>query len=236
MFSAYPAISASVREARSSSGPSSGNTRSDEALYDFELFPPDGDDDDEGPTVQHIQDIGRYCKQKESSGKEPSGKEPSGCRPSRDPSTSGDCSYGEVAVRGSSSTASTTPTQPSFLTNFIANRSANPLPMMAPNTTSPAAGVSPSSSPRLPSPPPFPEVQIGPKSPAGGNQGKDKILDDTAKLEDGATRRIRPGTKAEHMASGPPLVPLSQVRLRLSTLAASNMLEAGLAFSITRTS
>ena len=36
-------------------------------------------------------------------------------------------------------------------------------------------------------------------------------VDDTTKLDQGATRRIRPGTKAADMASGPPLVPLNQV-------------------------
>lgn len=35
--------------------------------------------------------------------------------------------------------------------------------------------------------------------------------DDTANLDQGATRRIRPGTKAADMASGPPVVPLHQV-------------------------
>ncbi|KAL1846445.1 hypothetical protein Plec18167_001463 [Paecilomyces lecythidis] len=77
-----------------------------------------------------------------------------------------------------------------------------------------AAGVSPSSSPRLPSPPPFTEVQIGPKSPTVGepfgNAG-DKLLGATQETDDASTRRIRPGTKAADMASGPPLIPLSQV-------------------------
>lgn len=77
-----------------------------------------------------------------------------------------------------------------------------------------AAGVSPSSSPRLPSPPPFTEVQIGPKSPTVGepfgNAGE-KLLGATQETDDGSMRRIRPGTKAADMASGPPLIPLSQV-------------------------
>lgn len=77
-----------------------------------------------------------------------------------------------------------------------------------------AAGVSPSSSPRLPSPPPFTEVQIGPQSPSVGESfGKDaeQLLGTGQAEDDGSLRRIRPGTKAADMAFGPPLVPLSQV-------------------------
>ncbi|CEJ53834.1 Putative Mob1 family protein [Penicillium brasilianum] len=77
-----------------------------------------------------------------------------------------------------------------------------------------AAGVSPSSSPRLPSPPPFTEVQIGPQSPSIGEAfGKDaeQLLGGAAHDDDGPTRRIRPGTKAADMAFGPPLIPLSQL-------------------------
>ncbi|KAG2413259.1 hypothetical protein HFD88_002448 [Aspergillus terreus] len=77
-----------------------------------------------------------------------------------------------------------------------------------------AAGVTQSSSPRLPSPPPFTEVQIGPKSPSVGESfGKDaeEILGASANADDASTRRIRPGTKAVDMAAGPPLIPLSQV-------------------------
>ncbi|ETI27381.1 hypothetical protein G647_09571 [Cladophialophora carrionii CBS 160.54] len=72
------------------------------------------------------------------------------------------------------------------------------------------SGVSPSSSPRLPSPPPIPEVQFGPKSP-GIDPTKELSLDATSKPDEGAARRIRPGTKAADMAMGPPLVPLSQL-------------------------
>lgn len=76
-----------------------------------------------------------------------------------------------------------------------------------------AAGVSPSSSPRLPSPPPLTEVQIGPLSPSIGEPfGNDADLLGTGSGEDdGSTRRIRPGTRAADMAFGPPLIPLSQV-------------------------
>ncbi|PCG93369.1 Mob1/phocein [Penicillium occitanis (nom. inval.)] len=75
-----------------------------------------------------------------------------------------------------------------------------------------AAAVSPSSSPRLPSPPPFTEVQIGPQSPTVGDKGGDgQLFAPLTETDDGSTRRIRPGTKAADMASGPPLVPLSQL-------------------------
>ena len=68
------------------------------------------------------------------------------------------------------------------------------------------------SSQRLPSPPPFPEVQIGPKSPGITNPGDATMeAEDTAKYDQQAVRRIRPGTKAAEMAVGPPLVPLSEV-------------------------
>ncbi|OAP59748.1 hypothetical protein AYL99_04750 [Fonsecaea erecta] len=72
------------------------------------------------------------------------------------------------------------------------------------------SGVSPSSSPRLPSPPPIPEVQFGPKSP-GVDLSKELSLEATSKPDEGAARRIRPGTKAADMALGPPLIPLSQL-------------------------
>lgn len=88
------------------------------------------------------------------------------------------------------------------------------LPPSPPDSTIMAtATLSPSSSPRLPSPPPFTEVQIGPQSPtvgdSTGNVHDHFLLSET---DDGSTRRIRPGTKAVDMASGPPLIPLSQVR------------------------
>ncbi|RAL17684.1 Mob1 family protein [Aspergillus homomorphus CBS 101889] len=77
-----------------------------------------------------------------------------------------------------------------------------------------AAGVSQASSPRLPSPPPFTEVQIGPKSPSVGesfDSETEQLLGASQTAEDGSTRRIRPGTRAIDMAFGPPLVPLSQL-------------------------
>ncbi|KAJ5352901.1 hypothetical protein N7452_001875 [Penicillium brevicompactum] len=76
-----------------------------------------------------------------------------------------------------------------------------------------AAGVSPSSSPRLPSPPPLTEVQIGPLSPSIGEPfGTDaESLVSGSGEDDGSTRRIRPGTRAADMAFGPPLIPLSQL-------------------------
>ncbi|KAL4893021.1 Mob1 family protein [Aspergillus ambiguus] len=77
-----------------------------------------------------------------------------------------------------------------------------------------AAGATQSSSPRLPSPPPFTEVQIGPKSPSVGESfGKDaeQILGTSPSADDASTRRIRPGTKAVDMAAGPPLIPLAQL-------------------------
>ena len=81
-------------------------------------------------------------------------------------------------------------------------------------------GVSPSRSPRLPSPPPFPEVQIGPPSPSFNAEQTAAIpeLNDTTKLESGAMRRIRPGTKAADMAFGPPLVPLAEVSRQILCL------------------
>lgn len=76
-----------------------------------------------------------------------------------------------------------------------------------------AAGVSPSSSPRLPSPPPLTEVQFGPQSPSIAEPfGNDADpLGAAIGVDESPTRRIRPGTRAADMAFGPPLIPLSQV-------------------------
>ena len=71
---------------------------------------------------------------------------------------------------------------------------------------------SPTHSPRLPSPPPFPEVQIGPQSPTGNPAGVSLAEpEDPSDYEQAAARRIRPGTKVADMHFGPPLVPLSKV-------------------------
>jgi len=76
----------------------------------------------------------------------------------------------------------------------------------------PMGGASPSTSPRLPSPPPFPEVQIGPQSPGLNAPGLSLAESEEAtSYHHAAVRRIRPGTKAADMASGPPLLPLNEV-------------------------
>lgn len=70
-----------------------------------------------------------------------------------------------------------------------------------------------SMSPRLPSPPPAAEDQIGPKSPGLGGSPADQEtqqMEQTA-LDANAKRRIHPGTKSSDMAAGPPLVPLNEV-------------------------
>lgn len=82
------------------------------------------------------------------------------------------------------------------------------------------SGASPSSSPRLPSPPPFTEVQIGPKSPTvsdGFGPTSEELLGVPQGQDDASARRIRPGTKSLDMASGPPLIPLSQVGIYQGT-------------------
>ena len=77
--------------------------------------------------------------------------------------------------------------------------------MSAAKSPARSAGVPPSS-PRLPSPPPLPELQLGPRSPLTGELHLDSIQQD-----DGASRRVRPGTSAIEMAKGPPFVPLHQL-------------------------
>ncbi len=120
---------------------------------------------------------------------------------SRVSSRSEDSYHAQVAA----DVTGTTPTQSCFSPNRFTARK------MTASTPSPRrTGVSPSSSPRLPSPPPFTEVQIGPKSPTIGD-GPENQLGEVAKQDDGSTRRIRPGTKAADMASGPPLIPLAEV-------------------------
>ncbi|KAI5202325.1 Mob1/phocein [Aureobasidium subglaciale] len=68
--------------------------------------------------------------------------------------------------------------------------------------------ASPSSSPRLPSPPPIAEDQI---SPSAGLDSEEKMLGASHKADVDASRRIRPGTRAEDMQEGPPLVELQQI-------------------------
>ncbi|KAF6814441.1 Mob1/phocein family protein [Colletotrichum musicola] len=68
------------------------------------------------------------------------------------------------------------------------------------------------SSPRLPSPPPPAEIQIGPKSPSMGAQSNRQASPMEQSLIDAnSRRRIHPGTKAADMAAGPPLVPLNEL-------------------------
>ena len=75
------------------------------------------------------------------------------------------------------------------------------------------------SSPRLPSPPPFTEVQVNPKSPtvgASSPEDAEKIAGPALEDDVGSTRRIRPGTKSADMGCGPPLIPLNQVSFVLN--------------------
>ncbi|KAL7796594.1 Mob1/phocein [Trichoderma ceciliae] len=68
------------------------------------------------------------------------------------------------------------------------------------------------SSPRLPSPPPPAEIQIGPNSPSGGPAATLATSEmEQSHLDASSSRRIHPGTKAADMAAGPPLVPLGEL-------------------------
>ncbi|KAL2159019.1 hypothetical protein VTH06DRAFT_3050 [Thermothelomyces fergusii] len=70
----------------------------------------------------------------------------------------------------------------------------------------------PPSSPRLPSPPPPAEIQIGPKSPLmGPDVARQTTQMEQTVIDVNAKRRIHPGTKAADMAAGPPLVPLHEL-------------------------
>lgn len=77
--------------------------------------------------------------------------------------------------------------------------------------------MSPASSPRLPSPPPMAEDQLGPKSPAATTFSNFQRslglspLDKFDPIDTDASRRIRPGTKSADMPEGPPLVDISEV-------------------------
>ncbi|KAK7431477.1 hypothetical protein QQZ08_001967 [Neonectria magnoliae] len=68
------------------------------------------------------------------------------------------------------------------------------------------------SSPRLPSPPPPAEIQLGPNSPAGGPAASPETTHSEQTLLDASSRRrIHPGTKASDMSAGPPLIPLHEL-------------------------
>ncbi|KAL7922368.1 Mob1/phocein [Trichoderma austrokoningii] len=68
------------------------------------------------------------------------------------------------------------------------------------------------SSPRLPSPPPPAEIQIGPNSPSGGSAATLATTEmEQSHIDASSSRRIHPGTKSADMAVGPPLVPLSEL-------------------------
>ncbi|KAI9798788.1 MAG: hypothetical protein M1833_004618 [Piccolia ochrophora] len=79
---------------------------------------------------------------------------------------------------------------------------------MASAATATGNPASPSSSPRLPSPPPFTEVQFGPQSPSISDavSASQAEIDSHGSSDASTSRRIRPGTKAIDMASGPPLL------------------------------
>ncbi|KAK0102896.1 hypothetical protein ONS95_000909 [Cadophora gregata] len=68
----------------------------------------------------------------------------------------------------------------------------------------------PPSSPRLPSPPPPTEIQIGPKSPSAGGLMSEPTIEQSI-IDANAKRRIHPGTKSADMAAGPPLIPLNEL-------------------------
>ncbi|OBT45478.1 hypothetical protein VE00_04587 [Pseudogymnoascus sp. WSF 3629] len=70
----------------------------------------------------------------------------------------------------------------------------------------------PPSSPRLPSPPPPTEIQIGPKSPSiqDSSNNLENAMEQSI-IDSNSGRRIHPGTKGADMAAGPPLVPLMEL-------------------------
>lgn len=69
------------------------------------------------------------------------------------------------------------------------------------------------SSPRLPSPPPPAEIQIGPQSTAIICSDHDELLNvEQCTIEANSKRRIHPGSTSANMATGPSLIPLSEVR------------------------
>ena len=132
----------------------------------------------------------------------------------------------------------TTPTQTpaAFLSSYYRSSPPTTTPNTMTGTSQARQGLSPSSSPRLPSPPPYTEVQIGPKSPSISERGEHDFSGGARKEDDSSSRRIRPGTKSADMASGPPLVPLAQVR-HINAMAETCLtsLLARFALSTTRT-
>ena len=76
----------------------------------------------------------------------------------------------------------------------------------------------PPSSPRLPSPPPPTEIQIGPKSPSLSSTSEGPMIEQST-IDATASRRIHPGTKSADMAAGPPLIPLGEVNPATSRIA-----------------
>ncbi|KAH6685671.1 Mob1/phocein family protein [Plectosphaerella plurivora] len=73
-----------------------------------------------------------------------------------------------------------------------------------------AATMAPSS-PRLPSPPPAAEDQLGPQSPMGAQANRQPSQHEQSLIDSNAKRRIHPGSKAQDMAAGPPLMPLNEL-------------------------
>lgn len=73
--------------------------------------------------------------------------------------------------------------------------------------------ASPAKSPRLPSPPPMAEDQLGPNSPSGLTFADAGATSNLETLKYAASRRIRPGVKSEDMVEGPPVIDLQDVRI-----------------------
>lgn len=178
---------------------------------DWELFPPQDDKGADEPSIVTSEQV---------QGDNPYPRDPLA------PSKQSSRHYRHYSAGGHGSlnwtSTATTPTQSSHsvLSNYFGNIPEHPVLTSALNTamntamaaTTPAKqGHSPSSSPRLPSPPPYTEVQIGPKSPSIGGINESDHTAGSEKEDDGSLRRIRPGTKAADMSSGPPLVPLAQL-------------------------
>lgn len=115
----------------------------------------------------------------------------------------GPCVYWQRLHVNKHFSRNTSTQQGTFLT--VLGRCSTVSPIMA------TSGQSPSSSPRLPSPPPIAEDQIGPTSPGVSLFEEHGKFPNLNSIDAGAGRRIRPGTKSEDMAEGPPLVELQDV-------------------------